>query len=88
MVSHAALVRLMDETRAPIPLGSMARLKGVDVVYPVGYEGEAYIESLTPHNKLTVTLPDGRTCTVAFDYKPVAGEIPTIGPLRCVGSEP
>jgi outer membrane usher protein len=87
-VSHGALVRLTDETGEPIPLGSVARLKGVEAAAPVGYEGEAYMEGLAPHNKLTVTLPDGRTCTVAFDYKPVHGEIPTIGPLRCVGREP
>ncbi len=87
VISHGALVRLTDEAGAPIPLGSVARLKGVDTADPVGYEGEAFIESLTPHNELTVTFPDGRTCTVAFDYRPVPGEIPSIGPLRCVRGE-
>jgi outer membrane usher protein len=88
VISHGALVRLTDEAGAPIPLGSVARLKGVETADPVGYEGEAFIESLTPHNELTVTLPDGRTCTVAFDYQPSPGEIPSIGPLRCVGRVP
>ena len=84
VISHGALVRLTDEAGAPIPLGSVARLKGVETADPVGYEGEAFIESLTPHNELTVTLPDGRTCTVAFDYQPSPGEIPSMD--RCAVS--
>jgi outer membrane usher protein len=88
VISHGALVRLTDEAGAPIPLGSVARLKGVDTPDPVGYEGDAFIESLTPHNELTVTFPDGRTCTVAFDYRSVPGDLPSIGPLRCIVREP
>ena len=38
VISHGALVRLTDEAGAPIPLGSVARLKGVDTPDPVGYE--------------------------------------------------
>jgi outer membrane usher protein len=88
VISHGALVRLTDEAGAPIPLGSVARLKGVEAAAPVGYEGEAFIEGLAPHNELTVTRLDGRRCTVAFDYKPVPGDIPSIGPLRCLEPRP
>jgi len=88
VISHGALLRLTDQAGAPIPLGSVVRLKGVEAAAPVGYEGEAFIEGLAPHNELTVTRPDGRTCRVAFDYEPVPGDIPSIGPLRCIERAP
>jgi outer membrane usher protein len=50
----------------------------------VGYDGEAYVEDLSPHNDLSVERTDGRRCTVVFDYRPVPGDIPSIGPLRCI----
>ena len=87
-ISHAALLRLVDETGAPVPLGSAATLRATGVTVPVGYEGDAYVEDLATHNELAVELLDGRRCTVAFDYKPVAGDIPSIGPLRCLEKRP
>ena len=50
---------------------------------PVGYDGEAYVQDLRHHNELAVEPPDGSRCTVAFDYMPAPGDIPTIGPLTC-----
>jgi outer membrane usher protein len=63
-------------------------LKGVEAAAPVGYEGETFIEGLAPHNEVTVTRPDGRRCTVAFKYDAVPGDIPSIGPLRCIERKP
>jgi outer membrane usher protein len=54
----------------------------------VGYDGQAYLEDLSPHNKLMVELADGKHCTAVFDYKPLPGDIPTIGPLRCEEVQP
>jgi outer membrane usher protein len=82
--SHGALLRLVDEAGVAIPLGSTATLRATGVVVPVGYDGDAYVEDLSPHNQLAVEFPDGHRCTVSFDYKPVTGEIPSIGPLRCL----
>jgi outer membrane usher protein len=82
--SHGALLRLVDEAGVAIPLGSTATLRATSVVVPVGYDGDAYVEDLSPHNQLAVEFPDGHRCTVTFDYKPVTGEIPSIGPLRCL----
>jgi outer membrane usher protein len=81
--SHAALLRLVDEAGVAVPLGSTATLWATGTVVPVGYDGDAYVEDLGPHNQLTIERPDGRRCTVAFDYKSVTGDIPSIGPLRC-----
>jgi hypothetical protein len=54
----------------------------------VGYDGEAYVENLGRHNKLEVERPDGRYCVAAFDYAPVLGRVPTIGPLACRDRKP
>ena len=86
--SHSALVKLVDDAGAPIPLGSTATLQATGALAPVGYDGEAYLEDLGPHNKITIELMNGKHCTAAFDYKAVPGDIPTIGPVRCQESQP
>jgi outer membrane usher protein len=86
--SHAALLKLVDEAGLSLPLGSTATLTGNGAVAPVGYDGDAYIEGLGPHNELTVDLPNGHRCAAVFDYKPAHGEIPSIGPLRCLEKKP
>jgi len=86
--SHGALLRLIDGAGVPMSLGSAATLRATGVTVPVGYDGDAYVEDLSPHNELTVESMNGQRCTVAFDYKPVAGDIPSIGPLRCLEKRP
>ncbi len=81
--SRGALLRLVDQAQRPLPVGSVATLKATKVQAPVGYDGEAYVQDLDRHNELVVERPDGLRCTVAFDYAPTPGEIPTIGPLTC-----
>jgi outer membrane usher protein len=87
-ISHGALVRLVDESGKPIPPASSARLRATGVAVPVGYDGEAYVEDLAARNELLVELPDGRHCAVVFEYRPSPGDIPTIGPVRCVELKP
>jgi outer membrane usher protein len=87
-ISHGALLRLIDEAGVPLPVGSTATLRATSVTVPVGYDGDAYLEELSPRNEVTVVRPDGRLCSVTFDYQPVPGEIPTIGPLRCQEQRP
>jgi len=86
--SHSALIKLVDNAGAPIPLGSTATLQATGALAPVGYDGEAYLEDLGPHNKITIELMNGKHCTAAFDYKALPGDIPTIGPVRCQESQP
>jgi outer membrane usher protein len=85
--SHGALVQLVDAQGKPLPLGSTAALRSSAVAYPVGYDGDAYLENLSTHNEITVERNDGKRCSATFNYKPVPGEIPTIGPVRCVEQE-
>ncbi len=86
--SHGALLKLADASGVAVPLGSTATLRATGTVVPVGYDGDAYVEDLSPHNELLIEFPDGRRCTAAFDYKSIAGDIPLIGPLRCVEKKP
>jgi outer membrane usher protein len=81
--SHSALLKLVDESGHPLPLGSTVTLRTTGSIVPVGYDGEAYVEDLSPHNKVSIELANGQHCTASFDYKPVPRDIPTIGPLRC-----
>ena len=86
--SHGALLRLVDELGTPLPVGSVATLAATGAKVPVGYDGEAYVENLEAHNELAVQQPDGKRCKAAFDYHPLAGDIPTIGPLTCREEQP
>ncbi len=79
---NAALLRLRDRTGQPVPVGSVAKAPGA-ADQPVGYDGEAYVTGLKPTNRMEVVLPNGTSCSVQFDYRPVKGDIPVIGPLRC-----
>lgn len=78
----AALLTLHDREGRPIPLGSIVRIAG-ETDQPVGYDGEAYVAGLKPHNRAVVVLADGTICAVAFDYARVKDEIALIGPVRC-----
>jgi len=88
-ISHGALLRLVDESGAPLPLGATAiLLRPASVSVPVGYDGEAYVEDLEPHNELAVNLPNGRRCLATFDYRAIPGDLPVIGPLTCQEQKP
>jgi outer membrane usher protein len=78
----AALLTLHDRDGGPVPLGSTVRIAGA-ADQPVGHDGEAYVTGLKPGNRAEVILPDGSTCVAQFDFVPVNGEIPLIGPVRC-----
>jgi outer membrane usher protein len=82
-IKHSALLRMIDQSGKSIGVGSVVRLDSTGIETPVGYDGEAYLTDLAAHNKVVVEQPDGRRCSVAFNYRAVAGEIPTLGPLSC-----
>jgi outer membrane usher protein len=87
-MSHGALLRLVDAAGAPIAVGSSAKLTATGAAYPVGYEGEVYLEDLAAHNELVVEGVAGQRCALVFDYVALAGDIPTLGPLVCRGQRP
>ncbi len=79
---HAALLKLVDSSGKPIPIGATAQVAGAED-QPVGYDGEAYVTGLQPNNRMQVGLPNGAGCIVQFAYTPAKGDIPVIGPLVC-----
>lgn len=81
--NHAALLKLVDKAGGALPVGSTATLRATGAVVPVGFDGEAYVENLGPRNEVIVVRPNGRECTAVFDYVPLPGDIPAIGPLVC-----
>ena len=82
-ISHAALLRLVDDAGVVLPVGTKVVLGTARIACPVGYDGEAYVQDLSALNQVDAELPDGRKCSAAFDYLPIKGVIPTVGPLRC-----
>lgn len=86
-LSRAALLRLVDIDGTPVPIGSTARLAHGEPV-PVGYDGEAYLPGLSGQNNVQVERSDGGRCVVHFEFVPVSGAVPVLGPLRCVEQTP
>ena len=82
-ISHAALLRLVDDAGVLLPIGTRVVLGTARIAYPVGYDGEAYVQDLSALNQVDAELPDGRKCSAAFNYLPIKGVIPTVGPLPC-----
>lgn len=82
---RAAVVVLHDESGQPLPMGSQIGIDGpAGQSAIVGYDGEAYLDTLQPHNRLRVSTPD-TDCIVEFDYPQAPDAIPRIGPLTCNG---
>ncbi|MEW7849121.1 fimbria/pilus outer membrane usher protein [Massilia aurea] len=77
----ATLTLVRADGRVP-DVGTQARLDGSELTAMVGYDGVLFVEGLRAQNR--VRVGSGKdACEVRFDYKPVAGELPTIGPLVC-----
>jgi len=82
-IDAGALLRLVDGSGKPLPVGSTATLKSSGAAVPVGYDGEAYVVDLQNRNQVLVERPDGDKCLVSFDFKSAPNQIPTLGPLTC-----
>lgn len=78
----AATLMVVTPGGQPPEVGTPARLEGAPSGVVVGYDGVLFVEGLREQNRVLVGLGD-EACEVRFAYKPVAGELPTIGPLVC-----
>lgn len=78
----AATLMVVTPGGKPPEVGTPARLEGAPSGAVVGYDGVLFVEGLREQNRVLVGLGD-EACEVRFAYKPVAGELPTIGPLVC-----
>ena len=80
---RAASVILLGPTGTALPAGTHVRQMAPPGETIVGYDGLAFIENLTGHNRLVSETKEGIRCTFDFDYSDTSGPLPTIGPLRC-----
>lgn len=80
---QSALLQVVDEGGRALPIGSTLRLDPDGAPVPVGYGGQAFVRDLPQHVRMRADVPGAGSCWIAFDYRPTAGDIPTIGPLRC-----
>jgi len=80
---YAAATLTLVRADGTVPdVGTLARLDGSELTAMVGYDGVLFVEGLGAHNR--VRIGSGKDlCDVRFDYTPVAGELPVIGPLVC-----
>lgn len=84
---RAATVIVQDAAGKPLPAGTPARLLGGGAPSLVGYDGVVFLDGLGDDNEIVLGQGAG-ACSVRFTYRPGApGELPAIGPLRCVPAD-
>lgn len=77
------LVRLPDGK--PLPPGSEVRRRGTDTTYPVGFNGEVFVDDLLLGSVFLAEWPRGR-CEFAVDAaSPLREALPRLGPFICGG---
>lgn len=81
--SRSATMQLFLADGKPIPPGSVLHLNEGTEVFPVGYDGKAYLTGLVERNSLQAQLPDGRSCETKFDYPPGDPVMPDLGKVLC-----
>ncbi|MGC7402737.1 fimbria/pilus outer membrane usher protein [Pandoraea pneumonica] len=81
---HAALITLVSASGQSLKPGVSVRHVQSGFITVVGYDGEAFIDTLAPRN--TLESHDGvHRCRATFDWQaPPDGEIARIGPLVCI----
>ena len=79
----AASITLVDAQHQDLPLGSQVRHEQSAGLAVVGWDGMVYLENLSAHNTLQVTVGDGQTCQATFDLDTAEEQVPLIGPLVC-----
>jgi len=80
---YAAATLMLVRADGTVPeVGTLAHLDGSELTAMVGYDGVLFVEGLRGQNRVRVGSGTD-ICEVRFDYTPVAGELPVIGPLVC-----
>ncbi len=79
----SATMHLVDEKGALLPVGSIAVLASGGPPNLVGYDGTAFIRDLKAHNRVLVTRPDGKRCSLEFAFRKSGDARPDLGTLTC-----
>lgn len=78
-----ALVVLRDQKNEFIQAGSsiVEGVAGTPII--VGYDGQALLTGVKPHNRLVILLPSGDRCVASFAYQARKGTLVTIPDVPC-----
>ncbi|MDE1168049.1 MAG: fimbria/pilus outer membrane usher protein [Pseudomonas sp.] len=79
----AASLQLVDARHQDLALGSQVLHEQSGAQAVVGWDGLVYLDNLSAHNSLVVTLGEGRQCRVQFDVDVQQTQVPLLGPLVC-----
>lgn len=77
---QSALVVLKGPTGQPVPAGSIVHLGNRE--FPVGYDGEAYLEGLSARNRVRVTTQSG-ACQASFGFTASDAPVTRIESVIC-----
>ena len=78
----AATLILQDDKGVPVQAGIPVALAGSGQRSFVGFDGMVFLDELKAENRLVVGNDSAR-CEVRFQYRPVRGHLPVLGPFIC-----
>ena len=84
---RAATFRVVLEDGADLPAGALARVEDKPGDFPVGLNGEAYVEGLEASSRVVVTWR-GRSCALDLSYPAGGDPLPHLGTFVCQGVLP
>ena len=79
---RSALVRLDLPSGAPVPAGSFVQIDDRPERFPVGHDGEAFLNRLSDRQTLHIHVA-GKRCAVVLTLDSTMLAVADIGPLRC-----
>ncbi|WP_010162383.1 fimbria/pilus outer membrane usher protein [Sphingomonas sp. PAMC 26617] len=81
---HGALLILVDARGEPVPPGSTVTLDSSGATFPLGLDGETFVEELDEHAILDVARPDGTRCRVGLSLAAQDRGLARLGPFVCI----
>jgi outer membrane usher protein len=78
----SALVNFVDTSGQPLEPGAEGRVPN-GKPFIVGYDGQAFVQGLGPHNEAQIRLVSGQRCGAQFAFDPNAKDSAAIGPVTC-----
>ncbi|MFP1919762.1 fimbria/pilus outer membrane usher protein [Lonsdalea quercina] len=84
---HSFNLNLVDDKKAPLPVGSYVTdvISGQTAL--VGYDGQVFMEQVTPHIQLRVQRSDSGTCVLNIDLPDNKPGIAILGEKVCTATE-
>jgi outer membrane usher protein len=79
---------LVDASGRPLPPGSTVTLEASGATFPLGFDGETFVEGLDQHTVLAVARPDGTRCRVGLSVAARDRGLARLGPFSCVEAAP